>query len=64
MRNTFYGWRLAGFRGLEELFEVNSDRFLLILIILAALAAVGIMGFEYAQPTFVEHGSAMANTMI
>ena len=45
----------TGYRGLGVLFEVNSDRFLLILIILMALAAVGIVGAEYVSPTFVDN---------
>ncbi|GEM_PF-1577982 len=43
-----------GYRGLELLFEINSDRFISALIIAAAMAAVGWIGVEYAQSYFVQ----------
>ena len=39
---------------LELLFEINSDRILTILMVLAALLAVGLMGAEHAGPSVVE----------
>ncbi len=39
----------GGTRGLGLLVDVNNDRLLSILIILAAMAAVGWVGVEYAQ---------------
>ncbi len=39
---------------LELLFEINSDRILTILMVLAALLAVGLMGADTAGSSFVE----------
>ena len=39
---------------LELLFEINSDRILTILMVLAALLAVGLMGAEQVVPSFVD----------
>ena len=43
-----------GYKGLGLLFEVNNDRLLSILIIVAALAAVGWVGVEYAHSVIVQ----------
>jgi len=45
---------MTGYKGLGLLFEVNNDRLLSVLFIIAALAAVGWVGVEYANSTFVE----------
>ena len=44
----------TGYRSLGLLFDVNNDRMLSILIIVAALAAVGWVGVEYAHSVIVE----------
>jgi len=43
-----------GYRGLGLLLDVNSDRLISVLIILAALAAVGLVGVEYFGSVIVQ----------
>jgi len=45
---------VQGTRGLGLLLDVNSDRLLSVLIILAALAAVGLVGVEYFSSFLVQ----------
>lgn len=44
----------GGYRGLGLLIDVNNDRMLSVLIVAAALAAVGWVGVEYAQSLIVQ----------
>jgi hypothetical protein len=55
---------MTGYKGLGLLFEVNNDRLLSVLIIAAALAAVGWVGVEYANSTFVESQPAVSATFL
>ncbi len=53
---------VEGTKGLGLLLDINSDRVLSILIILAALAAVGLVGVEYFGSYLVQDSvSTMAN---
>jgi hypothetical protein len=44
----------TGYKGIGLLVDVNSDRLLSILIIVAAMAAVGLVGVEYASSSIVQ----------
>ena len=55
---------VKGYRGIGLLFEVNNDRILYILIILAAMAAVGLIGVEYAGSVIVERPVATSPGLI
>ena len=54
----------TGYKGLGLLFEVNNDRLLSILIIAAALAAVGWFGVEYASSVIVQDSVAPVSTVL
>lgn len=51
-------------KGLELLFEVNNDRMLSVLAIAIALAAVGWVGVEYVNSTFVESQPMVSATFL
>jgi len=55
---------VKGYRGIGLLFEVNNDRIYYILIILAAMAAVGWIGVEYAGSVIVERPVAASPGLI
>lgn len=44
----------SGYQGLGLLFDINNDRMLSILIIAAAMAAVGWVGVEYTHSVIVQ----------
>jgi len=46
------------------LFEINNDRLLSILIVAAAMAAVGWVGVEYAHSLIVEDSVAVTRTFL
>lgn len=54
----------TGYKSFGLLVDVNSDRLLSILIILAALAAVAWVGVEYAQSPIVERGVTVTGAMM
>ncbi len=53
-----------GYRGLGLLIDVNNDRLLSILIIAAALAAVGWFGVEYAHSFIVQDHLEQVQTIL
>lgn len=53
-----------GYRGLGLLFDVNNDRMIAVLIVTAALAAVGWVGVEYAQSLMVDNSPAAGATYL
>jgi len=55
---------VQGYRGLGLLFDVNNDRLLTILAIGAAMAAVGMVGVEYANAFFVLDSTGTATTIL
>ncbi len=54
----------TGYKGLGLLFDVNKDRLLSFLIIVAALAAMGWVGVEYRQSVIVEATVATSATFL
>ncbi|MFQ5437865.1 MAG: hypothetical protein ACE5DK_03435 [Paracoccaceae bacterium] len=54
----------TGYRGLGLLLEINSDRILLVLFILAALAAVGIVELETAGSSFVQNSVPVVSAVV
>lgn len=55
---------IDGYRGLGLLVEINSDRVLSVLIIVAAMAAVGMVGVEYFNSVIVERSMQTIPTMV
>jgi len=53
-----------GFKGLSLLIDVNSDRLLTILAIAVAMAAVGWIGVEYANGSFVQEVAPSISTFL
>ncbi len=54
----------TGYKGLGLLLDVNNDRLLSILIIAVAMAAVGLVGVEYASRVIVEDAPAALSTLL
>jgi len=54
----------TGYKGIGLLVDVNSDRLISILIILAAMAAVGLVGVEYASSSIVQGTQVTASTFL
>jgi len=53
-----------GYRELGLLVDVNSDRMLSVLIIAVAMAAVGLVGVEYASSSIVQDSTAVVSTFL
>ena len=51
-------------KGLGLLFDLNSDRLLSVVIIAAAMAAVALVGVEYANSDFVDDRPTSHRTML
>jgi len=62
MQQMADGYRGLGV-GLGLLLDVNSDRLISVLIILAALAAVGLVGVEYFASVIVQAPAAVSTAM-
>jgi hypothetical protein len=54
----------GGYRGLGLLIDVNNDRMLSVLIVAAALAAVGWVGVEYAHSLIVEDAAPVTTAFL
>ncbi len=54
----------TGYKGIGLLVDVNSDRLLSIFIIIAAMAAVGLVGVEYASSSIVQGAQVTASAFL
>jgi len=54
----------TGYKGLGVLIDVNNDRLLSVLAIVAALAAVGWVGVEYANSIIVDSAPIAASVVL